>query len=230
MSTTPKELGSGSGSGIGAPAMERVVSSSSAVELPMLTKTNYHEWSLVMQVSLEALGLWNAVEAFSVKRREDRLALATILRAVPADLKVELAVKKSAKEAWDAVKTMRIGDARVKEVNAQLFLKQFETIAFHDGESVDEFVVRICGLVGKLHALGEKVEEGRVVKKILRVLPPRYNQIACSIEMLLDLNKLSVEELVGRLQVAEDRCGMEAAEDGVERLLLTEEQWEARRR
>ena len=118
----------------------------------------------------------------------------------------------------------------MKEANAQLFLKQFETVAFHDSESVDEFAVRICGLVGKLHALGEKVEEGRVVKKILLVLPPRYNQIACSIEMLLDLNKLSVEELVGRLRVAEDRCGMEAAADGVERLLLTEEQWEAHRR
>ena len=90
--------------------------------------------------------------------------------------------------------------------------------------------MRICGLVGKLHALGEKVEEGRVVKKILRVLPPRYNQIACSIEMLLDLNKLSVEELVGRLRVTEDRCGVVAAADGVKRLLLTEEQWEARRR
>jgi len=230
MSTTPKKLGSGSGSGDGAPAMERVVSSSGAMELPMLTKTNYHEWSLVMQVSLEALGLWNAVEAISLVRREDQLALAAILRAVPVDFKAGLTVNKSAKETWEAVKTMRIGDARVKEANAQLFLKQFETIAFHDGESVDEFVVRICGLVGKLHALGEKVEEGRVVKKILRVLPPRYNQIACSIEMLLDLNKQSVEELVGRMRVAEDRCGVEAAADGIERLLLTEEQWEARRR
>src|SRR5436190_9098562 len=133
MLTTPKKLGSCNGSGDGAPAMERVVSSSGAVELPMLTKTNYHEWSLVMQVSLEALGLWNAVEAVSLERREDQLALAAILRALPADLKAGLAVKKSAKEAWDAVKTMRIGDARVKEVNAQLFLKQFETIAFHDG-------------------------------------------------------------------------------------------------
>jgi len=34
-----------------------------AVELPLLTKTNYHEWSLVMQVCLEAMELWDAVEA-----------------------------------------------------------------------------------------------------------------------------------------------------------------------
>jgi hypothetical protein len=32
------------------------------VELPMLTKGGYQEWALVMQVSLEALELWDAVE------------------------------------------------------------------------------------------------------------------------------------------------------------------------
>jgi hypothetical protein len=33
-----------------------------AVELPLLTKSNYTEWSLVMQVSLEAMGLWSVVD------------------------------------------------------------------------------------------------------------------------------------------------------------------------
>ena len=42
-------------------AMDRVINSSS-VELPLLTKANYHEWALVMQVSLEVMELWNAVE------------------------------------------------------------------------------------------------------------------------------------------------------------------------
>jgi hypothetical protein len=42
---------------------------------------------------------------------------------------------------------------------------------------------------------------------------------------------MSREELVGRLLVAEERCGgVEAVTDGVEHLRLTEEQWEARRR
>jgi hypothetical protein len=34
-----------------------------------------------MKVSLEALGLWEAVEVKKANHREDRLALATILRA-----------------------------------------------------------------------------------------------------------------------------------------------------
>ena len=46
-----------------------------------------------------------------------------------------------------------------------------------------------------------------------------------------DLKTMSMEELVGRLRVAEERCGGgEVAADSAGLLLLTEEQWEARRR
>jgi len=75
------------------------------------------------------------------------------------------------------------------------------------------------------------MEDERVVKKMLRVVPSRFNQVACSIEMFADFKKMSLEELVGRLRVAEERCG--GGELGGERTgqqLLTEEQWEARRR
>lgn len=210
-------------------AAERVVPNTGAVELPLLTKTNYHEWSLVMQVSLEALELWDAVEAVSAERAKDRRALAAILRAVPPEMKAGLAVKKSAKEAWEAVKKMRVGDDRVKSANVQRLLKEFENVAFHDGESVDDFAMRINGLVASLRELGEAMEDSRVVKKILRVVPKKMKQVAVAIEMLLDLNTMSVEELVGRLRVAEEPRDIDEETGGAGRLLLTEEQWEARR-
>ena len=75
------------------------------------------------------------------------------------------------KEAWDAVKTMRIGADRVKEVNAQKLLKEFENIQFKEGESVDDFGMRITNLVGNLKTLGETIDDLRVVKKFLRVVP-----------------------------------------------------------
>jgi hypothetical protein len=75
-----------------------------SVELSMLTRSNYHDWLLVMQVSLEALGLWDAVESDKVERRDDRLALTTILRGVPSEMKSSLAIKKTASEAWTAIK------------------------------------------------------------------------------------------------------------------------------
>jgi hypothetical protein len=35
------------------------------------------------------------------------------------------------------------------------------------------------------------------VQKILRIVPPQYAQMACSIETLLDLQHMSIEELSG---------------------------------
>jgi hypothetical protein len=44
------------------------------------------------------------VEAASKDRAKDQRSLALILRTVPSEMKVGLAVKKSAKEMWDSVK------------------------------------------------------------------------------------------------------------------------------
>jgi hypothetical protein len=90
---------------------------SSVVELPTLTKGGYQDWALVMQVSLEALELWDAVEGESEDRAKDRRALAAILRGVLLEMKEGLAVKKTAKVAWVSMKKMRGGDERVKAAN-----------------------------------------------------------------------------------------------------------------
>jgi hypothetical protein len=89
--------------------------------------------------------------------------------------------------------------------------------------------MRINGLVGRLRELGEAMEDSRVVKKVLRVVPKKMKQVTVAIEMLADINAMSVEDLVGRLRVAEDADAEEATGDAG-RLLLTEKQWEARRR
>ncbi|CAN6231670.1 unnamed protein product [Urochloa humidicola] len=110
---SPKgESGDGSSSGV---ATERVVPSSGAVELPLLTKENYHEWSLVMQVSLEVLELWDVVETVRKDRAKDRRALEVILRGVPPEMKAGLKVKPSVKKAWDSEKKMQGGDDQVLE-------------------------------------------------------------------------------------------------------------------
>ena len=69
-----------------------------------------------------------------------------------------------------------------------------------------------------------------VVKKILRVVPKKFKQVAMAIEILTDLNTTTIEELAGRLRLAEDVDADEVKEiaEGVGQLLLTEEQWEER--
>jgi hypothetical protein len=96
-----------------------------------------------------------------------------------------------------AVRSMRVGDNRVKAANVERLVKAFETVTFRNSESVDEFMMRVNGIVSGMRELGEKIEDRRVVWKILRVLPRKMRQVAVSIQMLCDLNTMSVEELLG---------------------------------
>jgi transposase InsO family protein len=200
---------------------------------PMLTRTNYSEWAMLMQCNYEALEIWEVIDpGTNPKRSQDRQAMSALLRSVPKEMWTTLGRKKTVKEAWEAVKTMRIGADRVKDVNAQKLLQEFENISFKDGETVDDFGMRINNLVANLKTLGETVEETRVVKKFLRVVPTKFTQVVVSIEMFCDMKVMTVEELVGRLRAAEDRMEEKVDQivDKTGRLLMAEEDWLAKNR
>ena len=64
--------------------------------------------------------------------------------------------------------------------------------------------MHLSSLVSQLGVLDVKTPEPDVVRKFLSVVPPKFSQMTCSIETLLDLNALSIEELIGRLKASED--------------------------
>jgi hypothetical protein len=204
--------------------VERVVKDVGSGSYPMLTRTNYTEWSL-MKVKLQARGIWDAIELGADDFQEDRMALEAILQAVPPEMLAGLAVKRTAKEAWEAIRAMRVGSDRVRKGKVQQLKKEFELISFHYGETVDDFALRLTNLVTSLATLGAPIDETQVVEKFLRVVPPRLSQIALAIETLLDTSEMSLEEVTGRLKAADDR--LESPEPPREqgKLLLTEEQW-----
>ncbi|BAH92510.1 Os04g0196500 [Oryza sativa Japonica Group] len=93
--------------------------------------------------------------------------------------------------------------------------------------------MRIGGLANNLRTLGDNITEAEVVQKLLQVVPEHLQQIAISIETLLDVNELSLEEVTGRLRSVEQRkqCKTAAASSRVDangRLLFTEEEWLAK--
>ena len=197
----------------------------------MLLRTNYQEWASHIQCNLEAMFLWDAVTDEKVERRRDRLALGAMLHGVPADMHAMLLNKKTVKEAWEAIKSMRLGADCVKVVSAQKLLAEFESITFKSEEAIEDFAIRITKIATDLKGLGENsVDDKRVVRKFLRVVPTRYNQIAVAIEMICDLDMLSIEELIGRLRATEDRFEpvVEKVSDKAGSLLLTEAEWMAK--
>jgi hypothetical protein len=120
----------------------------SSLMWPMLTRSNYLEWAMLMQCNYEAMEIWEIIEpsGAGMKRAHDRQALGALLRSVPREMWVTLGSKKTVKEVWEVVKTcVRVG--HVKEAHAQRLLQEFENISSKDGELVDDFTLHTNVLV-----------------------------------------------------------------------------------
>ncbi|KAK1686541.1 hypothetical protein QYE76_047389 [Lolium multiflorum] len=200
-----------------------VVAGSSNV--PPLTSSNYGEWSLLMEVSLQARGLWLAIEGGEdlddeYGYRNDRGALELIFKSVPAGLLPVLRKHKTAHDVWEAIRKMRAGSEKVRDAKAQTLRSEYDQLRHKSGESIDDLALRLQGITARLAELGDPETDKKVMQKWLRVVPKRYAQLAHSIDNLVDLNTTTIEELVGRFKAAEER---EDAAEGRAKLLLTEE-------
>jgi hypothetical protein len=83
-------------------------------------------------------------------------------------------------------------------------------------------------MAAHLTTLGEEVKDGEIIMKMLRSLLPRFKQIIIVIKKLLDVSTMSVADLTGRLNEAEEafeQAPLSVQQNG--KLYLTEEEWDA---
>jgi hypothetical protein len=84
-----------------------------------LTKTNYSDSALLMKVKLKARALWSVIENSGADQQEEMMTLDALCGAVPLKMVLMIAKKETAKEAWDAIATMKVGDDCVKKAMMQ---------------------------------------------------------------------------------------------------------------
>lgn len=58
---------------------------------------------------------------------------------------------------------------------------EFESLYMKDAEQLEDFFLRMNGLVTSIHTLGEDIQESYVVKKMLRAMPLKFLQIVLTI-------------------------------------------------
>jgi hypothetical protein len=96
----------------------------------------------------------------------------------------------------------RINSDCARKTTLQALRKEWENLAFRPGEDVDDFTLRLNTLQQKMVQFNDDTYiEERAIEKLFRCIPEKYKQLACSIESLLDLSMMSIEEAIGRLKV-----------------------------
>jgi hypothetical protein len=90
---------------------------------------------------------------------------------------------------------------------------------------VEDFALCVTAIVNQLRALGEKMTEKEEIKKLHHSVIENLEQVAISIETLLDLNSMSIEEATRHLHAVDERKKKTSSQGKDGRLLLTEEEW-----
>ncbi|CAJ2638184.1 unnamed protein product [Trifolium pratense] len=142
-------------------------------------------------------------------KEEDELALANS-KALYAlyngvDKHIFRLIKKcvSAKEAWNILETVHEGTSKVKMSRLQLLTTKFENLRMNDDETIQEFHMTILDYDNQFDALGEKIPEEKLVRKMLRSLPNKFDMKVTAIEEAKDITEMKLDELVGSLQTYE---------------------------
>ena len=85
----------------------------------------------------------------------------------------------------------------------QMLTTRFEVLKMSEDESFDSFYSKLNEVVVSKFNLGEKTEDSKIVRKILRSLPRSFHAKVTVIEESKDLNDIKVQELIGSLQTYE---------------------------
>ena len=107
------------------------------------------------------------------------------------------------KETWTILETTYKGTKKVKDIKLQMLTTIFEELKMGDNESFDSFYGKLNEIVIAKLNLGEKIEDAKVVRKILRSLPKSFRAKVIAIEESKDLDEIKIQELIGSLQTYE---------------------------
>ena len=79
----------------------------------------------------------------------------------------------------------------------------FEELKMSEDKSFDSFYGKLNEVVIGKFNLGEKIEDSKIVRKILWSLPESFRAKVIAIEESKDLNEIKIQELIGSLQTYE---------------------------
>eukprot|EP00253_Pinus_taeda_P017412 PITA_17412 len=195
-------------------------------QFPQFNGKNYDYWAITMTALFSCQDLWELVQdgfeeptnenefnrltqgekdLLKSNRKKDSKSLVFLYQAVDQSVFPRIAATKTSNEAWQTLKRAYQGMEKVKTAKLQLLRKDFENLCMKETDNIDSFFTHVIGLITQMRTHGETIEERRIVEKILRVLPSKFDAIVTTIEETKDLSNFSVDELHVSLMTHEQR-------------------------
>ncbi|KAK9074991.1 hypothetical protein SSX86_003310 [Deinandra increscens subsp. villosa] len=199
--------------------------SSFPFQCPMLTSMNYTTWAIKMEALMDAQGVWEAIQpevGAAVDEKKSKMARAFIFQAIPEEILLQVAKKKTAKEVWDSLKTRYIGAERVQKARQHTLKSEFESLRMKEGETIDEYAGKLSGMISKYNSVGAVLEDEELVRKLFDTVTEKFIHLVASMEQYSEVETMPFEEAIGRLKAYEDRLKLrKGASSGETSLLFT---------
>ncbi|XP_075487957.1 uncharacterized protein LOC142527125 [Primulina tabacum] len=109
----------------------------------------------------------------------------------------------SAKEAWDILQKYCEGSESVRRTKLRMLTSKFESLRMEENETIVEYDRRLRDIANEAFSLGDPMSNERLVSKVLRFLPERFNIKICAIDESKDTSTLNLEDLISSLRTFE---------------------------
>ena len=183
---------------------------------PYFDGSNYAFWKVCMRAFIcsinesvrDAVDIgWTRLEAAKSKWDKAALAIANtnskalnaIFCGVSPNEFHRISHVTIAKEAWQILETTYEGTKKVKDTKLQMLTTCFEELKMSEDESFNSFYVKLNEVVIGKFNLGEKTEDFKIVRKILRSLLKSFRAKVTAIEESKDLDEIKIQELISSL-------------------------------
>jgi len=128
------------------------------------------------------------------------LALSEIHQGINYSIFGKIANVKTAKEAWNILKLSYKGVEKAQKSKLQSLQKEYERYEISSSESAEQYFSHVTSLVNKMRVYREDIPESKVVEKILRTLPIKFNHVVTIIIKSHDIDTMTVVELQGSIE------------------------------
>ncbi|KAG6509698.1 hypothetical protein ZIOFF_027698 [Zingiber officinale] len=156
-----------------------------------------------------AVGVINPTEdeqkAYKENIMKNAMALRILQQSVSKTIYPRIFGLKKVNEAWEVLKKEFKGSQKVISIKLQNLWRDFDNIAMKDAENIKDYFSRIMEILNQLKSCGEVVPDQKIMEKILRSLPQKFEHVVTVIEEMKDLAEVSIYELMGSLEAHEKR-------------------------